>query len=152
MNSQCLDVDPSYERFAKISFEPTNQSSKFFLFLNSQLGQLIFSSLNFHSIKNKISDDKFVFTSFMFEFINHLMQELLREESRIDLKIPILAGNGPVKQLGQYEFFMFSLTKKEKNRLLISSFHFRNFVFSYFGHFSCVILFIFKISILPVLP
>ena len=129
MNSQCLDVDPSYERFAKISFEPTNQSSKFLLFLNSQLGQLIFSSLNFHSIKNKISDHKFVFTSFMFEFINHLMQELLREDSRIARKIPILAGNGPFKQPGQYRFFMFSWTKKEKNTLLISSFHFCNFVF-----------------------
>ena len=119
MNSQCLDVDPSYERFAKISFEPTNQSSKFLLFLNSQLGQLIFGSLNFHSIKNKITDHKFVFTSFMFEFINHLMQEVLREESRIAHKIPILAGNGPFKQPGQYGFFMFSWTKKGKNRLSV---------------------------------
>ena len=119
MNSQCLDVDPSYERFAKISFEPTNQSSKFLLFLNSQLGQLIFGSLNFLSIKNKISDHKFVLTGFMLEFINHLMQESLRKESGIARKIPILAGNGPFKQPGQYRFFLFLWTKKGKNILSV---------------------------------
>ena len=119
MNSQCLDVDPSYERFAEISFEPTNQSSKFLLFLNSQLGQLIFGSLNFLSIKNKISDHKFVFASFMFEFINHLMQELLRKESRIARKIPILSGYEPFKQPGQYRFFLFLWTKQGKNILSV---------------------------------
>ena len=119
MNSQCLDVDPSYERFAKISFEPTNQSSKFLLFLNSQFGQLIFGSLNFLSIKNKISDHKLVFTGFMFEFINYLMQELLRKESRIAHIIPILAGNEPFKQPGQYRFFLFLWTKKGKNILSV---------------------------------
>ena len=35
---------------------------------------------------------------------------------------------------------------------LFGSCHFLNFFFSYFGHFSCVILFIFQISVLPVLP
>ena len=119
MNSQCLDVDPSYERFAEISFEPTNQSSKFLLFLNSQFGQLIFGSLNFLSIKNKISDHKLVFTGFMFEFINHLMQELLRKESRIAHIIPILAGNESFKQPGQYRFFLFLWTKKGKNILSV---------------------------------
>ena len=37
------------------------------------------------------------------------------------------------------------------NYIAFGSFHFRNFVFSYFGHFSCAIFFKF-VSVLPILP